>query len=209
LVDTIFELRDYTLHPGRREVLIALFEREFVESQEAVGCHVLGTFRDLHRPNHFVWLRGFADMDARRQALEAFYGGPVWAAHRDAANATMIDSDDVLLLRRAGKKPVLLPSHPSRDAPSSGNSVVDVSIFAVDDQGEGEFARVAERADGLVATFATERSPNNFPRLPVRSDNVFVMMRNLRRGGNVQDALGLPKPIRRMRLEPTARSRLR
>ena len=35
----------------------------------------------------------------RREALTAFYGGPVWAEHRDAANATMVDSDDVLLLR--------------------------------------------------------------------------------------------------------------
>jgi quinol monooxygenase YgiN len=209
LVDTIFELRDYTLHPGRREALIALFEREFVESQEAVGCHVLGTFRDLDRPDRFVWLRGFADMDARRQALEAFYGGPVWAAHRDAANATMIDSDDVLLLHGAGKRPVLLPTHPDRDRPNPGNSVVDVSIFALGDQGEGEFARVAERADGLLAAFATERSRNNFPRLPIRSDNVFVMMRKLSCGGNGQDALGLPNPIRRIRVEPTLRSRLR
>jgi quinol monooxygenase YgiN len=209
LIDTIFELRDYTLHPGRREALIALFEREFVESQEAVGCHVLGTFRDRDRPDHFVWLRGFADMDARRRALEAFYGGPVWAAHRDAANATMLDSDDVLLLHGAGKTPVLLPSHPDRDAPIPRDSVADVSIFALGDKGEGEFARVAERADGLVATFATERSANNFPRLPVRSDNVFVMVQKLSCGENVQDALGLPKPIRRMRLQPTSRSRLR
>jgi quinol monooxygenase YgiN len=209
LVDTIFELRDYTLHPGRREALIALFEREFVESQEAVGCHVLATFRDLDRPDHFVWLRGFADMDARGRALEAFYGGPVWAAHRDAANATMLDSDDVLLLHGAGKTPVLLPSHPDRAAPIPADSVADVSIFALGDKGEGEFARRAERADGLLATFATERSANNFPRLPVRSDNVFVMMRKLRCGENMQDAFGLPNPIRRMRLQPTSRSRLR
>jgi hypothetical protein len=209
LVATIFELRDYTLHPGRRDPLIALFEREFVEAQEAVGCRVLATFRDLDRADHFVWLRGFAGMDARLQALEAFYGGPVWAAHRDVANATMIDSDEVLLLHGAGKTPVLLPSHPDRDAPIPRNSVVDVGIFALGDADENEFARLAARADGLVATFATERSANNFPRLPVRSDIVFVMMRKLRRGENRRDALGLSNPIRRMRLEPTARSRLR
>ena len=49
----------------------------------------------------FVWLRGFDGMEARKDALTAFYDGPVWAAHRDAANATMIDSDDVLLLKPA------------------------------------------------------------------------------------------------------------
>ena len=97
----IVELRQYTLHPQQREVLIDLFDREFVETQEAQGMRVLGQFRDLDRPDQFVWLRGFADMPARHRALEGFYGGPVWAAHRHAANATMIDSDNVHLLRPA------------------------------------------------------------------------------------------------------------
>ena len=97
----IVELRQYTLHPQQREVLIDLFDREFVETQEALGMRVLGQFRDLDRPDQFVWLRGFADMPARQRALEGFYGGPVWAAHRHAANATMIDSDNVHLLRSA------------------------------------------------------------------------------------------------------------
>ena len=36
----IIELRQYTVHPGRRDELIELFEREFVESQEALDAHV-------------------------------------------------------------------------------------------------------------------------------------------------------------------------
>src|SRR5512134_4161876 len=95
----IVELRQYTLHPGRRDDLIELFDREFVETQEAVGIQVIGQFRNIDDPDQFVWLRGFNDMAARAQALAAFYGGPIWKAHRDAANATMIDSDNVLLLR--------------------------------------------------------------------------------------------------------------
>ena len=95
----VVELRRYTLHSGAREALIDLFDRELVETQEAVGLYVLGQFRDLDDPDSFVWLRGFRDMRARARGLEDFYGGPVWRKHRDAANATMIDSDDVLLLR--------------------------------------------------------------------------------------------------------------
>src|SRR5437868_9734879 len=97
----IVELRQYKLHPGKRDVLIDLFDREFVESQEALGMKVIGQFRDLDNPNRFVWLRGFRDMPSRAQLLKDFYGGPVWKAHREAANATMIDSDNVLLLRPA------------------------------------------------------------------------------------------------------------
>jgi hypothetical protein len=62
---SIVESRRYALHPGTRETLIDLFEREFVETQEAVGNFVLGTFRDVDDPDSFVWLRGFAAMRAR------------------------------------------------------------------------------------------------------------------------------------------------
>ncbi|HUG85020.1 MAG TPA: hypothetical protein VMM13_10670, partial [Euzebya sp.] len=95
---------------------IELFDREFVEAQELTGMTVIGQFRDVDRPDHFVWLRGFHDMDHRRRALAAFYGGPCWACHRDAANATMVDSDDVLLLRPVGPdRGLVLPAVRMRD----------------------------------------------------------------------------------------------
>ena len=58
----VVELRQYTLHPGKRDVLIDLFDREFIEPQEALGIKVIGQFRDIDRPDQFVWLRGFRDM---------------------------------------------------------------------------------------------------------------------------------------------------
>ena len=78
----IVELRQYTLHAGQTDLLIDLFEREFIESQEALGISVIGQFRDHDDPNRLVWLRGFPSMAARGAALAAFYGGPVWQAHR-------------------------------------------------------------------------------------------------------------------------------
>ncbi|WP_020422139.1 putative quinol monooxygenase [Amycolatopsis sp. ATCC 39116] len=95
----LFELRQYTLHPGRRDELVALFDREFVESQAEVGMRVYGQFRDLDDPDRFVWIRGFPDASRRAESLAAFYERhPAWLKHREAANATMADSDDVLLL---------------------------------------------------------------------------------------------------------------
>src|SRR5215470_8449078 len=98
---SVVELRRYRLHPGARDTLIDLFDREFVETQEAVGMALIGQFRDLDDADSFVWLRGFPDMPSRAEALGAFYGGPVWARHREEANRTMINSDNVLLLRPA------------------------------------------------------------------------------------------------------------
>ena len=94
-MNDVVELRQYTLHPGQRDVLIKLFDREFVESQEAEGMAIVGQFRDLDDPDRFVWLRGFPSMPARAQSLSDFYGGPDWKAHSAEANATMIDSDNV------------------------------------------------------------------------------------------------------------------
>src|ERR1700748_3685559 len=85
LATTVFELRNYTLHAGRRDELITLFEREFIQAQQDAGIVLPGLFTDMDRPDRFVWLRGFTDMAARPEALSRFYGGPVWQQHRDAA----------------------------------------------------------------------------------------------------------------------------
>lgn len=177
---SVIELRQYTLHPGRRDDLIALFEREFVEPQEALGIAVLGTFRDLDAPDRFVWLRGFADMPSRGDALGAFYGGPAWQAHRQQANATMVDSDDVRLLRPLGGGHDLLaalqPRRPVDAAPVDGG-VFTITVCPLRAPADDALVRAfdrcvhAERAgvDGeLLACWVTEPAANNFPRLPVR-----------------------------------------
>ncbi|WOI45835.1 NIPSNAP family protein [Acidovorax sp. BLS4] len=128
---TIVEFRQYTLHPGQRAVLTDLFDREFIETQEREGMRVIGQFVDLDRPDLFVWLRGFIDMPARRRALTAFYGGPVWEAHRNAANATMVDSGNVLLLHPAwpGAAADLPTSRAAPDAIDFASGLVDATVF--------------------------------------------------------------------------------
>ena len=166
----ILELRQYTLVPGKRDTLIALFEREFLENQETHGLRVIGQFRDLDDPDRFVWLRGFPNMESRKAALETFYDGPVWRAHRDAANATMIDSDNVLLLRPALADSLfhLAPERPSTIEMS--DRVVIAIVYYVP---PGESPEIQSKAE--IARFVTEPSENTFPRLPVRTgENVFV-----------------------------------
>jgi NIPSNAP protein len=182
----VVELRQYTLHPGQREVLIELFDREFVESQEALGMDVIGQFRDLNNPNRFVWLRGFRDMPSRARALEDFYGGPVWKAHREAANATMIDSNNVLLLRpaRPGSKFQVRNGRPRVGAKDNDKSLIVATIYYFDSPVTDDFLAffedtlkptLTDAGASILAYFVTEHSQNNFPRLPVREgENIFV-----------------------------------
>jgi len=40
----VVELRYYALRPGKRETLIALFDHEFIETQEEVGIQLIAQF---------------------------------------------------------------------------------------------------------------------------------------------------------------------
>jgi quinol monooxygenase YgiN len=222
-VTEVIELRQYTLHPGQRDVLIELFDREFIETQEAEGMRIIGQFRNLDDPDTFVWLRGFTDMPARQAALQAFYTGPAWRAHRDAANATMIDSANVLLLRPAGIGFALDPT--VRDVPAS--SVVVATIYSlespVDQEFLGPFTQdvvpvLAATGASPLALLSTEYAENNFPGLPVRTgENVFVWFASFpdieayRKHAQLLDETGLSLPAKRERLllSPTDRSLLR
>ena len=142
----VTELRRYTLHAGRRDELIELFEREFVETQETVGIQVIGQFYDLDDPNQFVWLRGFNDMSAREQSLHAFYSGPIWKAYRDAANATMIDSDNVLLLRLVHPTSGFSLKNGSRP-PQSSHTVQDAVRIGIDTFVNDHFGKSGRHGD--------------------------------------------------------------
>jgi hypothetical protein len=232
----IVELRQYTLHPGQRDTLIELFDREFVESQEALGMKLIGQFRDLDNPDRFVWLRGFPDMDSRAAALNAFYSGPVWRGHREAANATMIDSGNVFLLR-APDASAAFPRQPSRSAPEAGPAgliVANIYHLHGDPRGAARFfaAELAPRLRSggisVLAWFMPESTTNNFPALPVReNERVLVWFSRFdsaeahrqqmaafarsRAWADVATRLDvlLTRPPEVLRLVPTGRSELR
>ena len=185
----IVELRQYTTHPGKRDVLIDMFDTDFVGPQEDTGINVIGQFRNLDDPNKFVWLRGFPDMTSRAASLTAFYTGPIWRARRSAANATIIDNDNVLLLRpvRATSGFVIdRDDRPPAGTVGVGTGLVLATIYHIDPtaQKERDFvhffeqtvAPILESAGApVIGTFIPERSNNTFPGLPVREgEHVFV-----------------------------------
>jgi quinol monooxygenase YgiN len=214
----IVELRQYRLHPGARDTLVRIFDEHFVESQERCGMRVIGQFRDLDDPDRFVWLRGFPDMEARTRALEAFYGGPVWKEHSSAANATMVDHTDVLLLKPVGGTAGFRFNPRVRPGPDSPDTRGGIVVATIDHlSGPAASDAVAARSDaseaGVLARLVTEPARNPFVRLPVREDaNVIVTFSSYATADAYQ-----PSPIRspgahrreHLRLEPTRRSFLR
>lgn len=237
--DAVIELRRYILKPGRRDELIELFERELIEPQEAVGMHVIGQFRELDEPDRYTWVRGFPGHAARVEALQGFYGGPTWKRHRDAANATMIDSDDVRLLKPARPRSALPTAQRERapvgaSADADADAVVCIGVCELDapaqagflERFERDFAPLLEPAGlSLLGVYVSDDTANGFPRLPVREGEPALVWfcgcadaqapRRLAETPQwraaVADALraGLRRAPQLLRLAPTARSELR
>jgi hypothetical protein len=183
----VVELRQYTLHPGHRDGFVELFDSTFADALDETGMTVIGQFRDLDRPNRFVWIRGFQNMDARAKELGAFYDGDLWHRHRDEANRSIDDSDNVLLLQPASAA-LRFQGVPARPAAGAGYATPDgliiVTLFYASSVSLAEFGKLFEstlrahyEAAGAqtLAGFVTSAEPNNFPRLPIRTgEHVYV-----------------------------------
>lgn len=237
--DAVIELRQYRMQPGRRDDLIELFENEFIESQEAVGMHVIGQFRDLDHEDRYTWVRGFPNQALRTASLGAFYFGPTWKRHRDAANATLLDNDDVLMLKPAWPGAEFAAAARAREPRGSRalpDAVVTIGICALNAPAQDGFAELfrqrfapllSEHGARLHGVYVTDASPNGFARLPVREgESVLVwfaghagadadvaarVQADPRWRALLTDALldDLKQAPQWLRLSPTARSELR
>jgi hypothetical protein len=231
---TVLELRQYKIVPGRRDDMIALFDRYFVESQEALGMRIVGQFRDLDDKDRFTWLRAFPDMAARERQLNAFYFGPVWQAHRGEANPLLFDNDNVLLLKPVSAELAFAPPQGPRPAVANSGGLIGATIhYLWKDPAEGFSAFFAERmapelaAAGVpvLGAYVAENSENTFPRLPVRQhEKVFVWFTRIAHAESASVAPSWPawrdgvaaaladyeeRPPQVLRLAPSPRSMLR
>lgn len=153
----ILEIRNYTLPPGMREHFIDYFEANFITAQAAVNMFVLGQFRLLGEPDHFVWMRAYENMETRLSGLKSFYDGPIWKQHRARTNSMIVDSDNVHLLRPLAGNPDLTNG---QTAQSIAAALADASIsqhtglIAVD-----FYDALPGQREALIAAFQKEILP--------------------------------------------------
>ena len=185
----VVELRQYTLRPGQRDVLIDLFDREFIESQEADGMAIVGQFRDLDDPDRFTWIRGFASMPCRargagqllrRSGLEGAQRRSQRHDDRQRQRAAAAARDRAVGLPGPGGR---APPGRSRPAPPSR---ILVTLYYRDRPFDRAFADFFDRQarPALIqagatplACLQTEPAENTFPALPVRTgENVFAWL---------------------------------
>jgi hypothetical protein len=129
-------------------------------------------------------------MAGRARSLGAFYGGPTWKAHAREANATMLDSANVLLLRpsRPGSAFSLDDRHRLSPGTAGGPParLVIATLYYFDRAPSDDIIGELERdiaslwttsGATILGRLVTETSANTFPALPVREgEHVFVVV---------------------------------
>lgn len=190
----VLEIRNYLLQPDMREHFIDYFEANFITTLEAENMHVLGQFRLIGQPDHYVWMRAYENMQTRGDSLHAFYDGPVWKQHRSRTNGMLIDSDNVHLLRPLDDLADLTCGQNSRTvaaaladasiSPETGLIGVDIYQAQADQRDD-----LIRHFDAQVAPayrdlgiqirgrFVAEMSTNTFPRHPAfQNEHEFVII---------------------------------
>jgi hypothetical protein len=225
----VVELRRYTVAPGQRARFATWFDAYFPEAFEQLGAMVFGQFLERGNADHFLWLRGYHDINARPIVNSAFYYGPLWKEHRTKVNAILPDSDNVLLLQPLpGQGIPVLPAMDPVDEPRGASGIVVAQLLPVvagrETEVAADFARY--RIDGVRPTgvLATLDVPNNFPQLPVREDGPWLVWLGIARdeealghlqaamaavGRELADGGGLRGAPETIVMDPTTRSRLR
>lgn len=173
----VLELRNYLLKPNTIENFRKLFNDRFVEPMKELEGFTVGQFRTNDDPDRFVWMRGFTDMKSRFNFLNAFYlSNPVWKKYRGDANAMIVNSDNVYLLRplEINKLKVNKAQHQFENK----NAVVVVDFYVCNSTlgktialFETDFIPFLKSLKvNDVTLWVSEMSENDFPRLPVFQD---------------------------------------
>jgi hypothetical protein len=231
----VIEFRRYVTSDGELAHFAKYFDAYFPEAFEQLGAMVFGQFTERARPNHFTWLRGFHDINARPIVNAAFYYGPLWKEHRIKVNAILPDSDNVMLLRplHPDHGIIVLPAVDPVSEEHGAQGIVVAQIFAVKKGSEEAFAKQAEaafaayRVNGVhpAGVLVSLDVPNNFPQLPIRTDGPFLIWLGVVRDNAALDRQLAPRLAaaeqslvaggllrdtpERVVMDPTPRSRLR
>ena len=75
-----FELRQYTIKPGKMDEFVKLMENEIIPFQVAQGMIINGMFRGEQDETKFVWIRRFESESEREELYKKVYQSDYWKA---------------------------------------------------------------------------------------------------------------------------------
>ena len=95
----IFELRQYTIRPGKQAQWVDFMEQVIIPFQASKGMVILGSFVDESDESVYIWVRRFRD-DAEREAqYEAVYQSDHWKNEIGPKIPEMMDREGIVVRR--------------------------------------------------------------------------------------------------------------
>jgi len=95
----IFEVRVYTITPGKLDTFVRWMERAD-KFQDSVGMRILGHFT-VPEQNKYVWIRMYPDETTRQQRFKAVYESAEWKTKFTDAREAGFEGSEVFLTRPA------------------------------------------------------------------------------------------------------------
>lgn len=99
LVIKSIELRNYTLLEGMRDKFSAYMDRMIIPKQGELGGYLMNAFSLNNANDHYVWIRGFENMQTRSKFMKDFYYSDYWKQTAAECNSMLVDAYDVHLLK--------------------------------------------------------------------------------------------------------------
>ena len=94
-----YELRQYTVRPGKMEEWLRLMEEEIIPFQVSKGAVICGSFRGDGDDSVYVWLRRFENEAERERLYDAVYESDHWKNDIAPQLPALLDRDAMIITR--------------------------------------------------------------------------------------------------------------
>lgn len=94
-----YELRQYTVRPGKMQAWLEMMEGEIIPFQISKGAVICGSFRGEQDESVYVWLRRFESEAQREQLYEAIYESDYWKNDIAPRLPDLLDREKMIVTR--------------------------------------------------------------------------------------------------------------
>lgn len=94
-----FELRQYTIRPGKMEEWLTFMENDIIPFQVSKGAVICGSFRGEEDQSVYVWIRRFESEAERERLYKDVYESDYWKNEVAPRVTELIDREKIHVQR--------------------------------------------------------------------------------------------------------------
>jgi hypothetical protein len=94
-----FELRQYSIRPGKKDEWVRMMEDEIIPFQQSQGMVIVGSFTGEEDESVYVWVRRFDSEEERERLYEAVYQSDHWKNDIGPRIPDLMDRDKINVQR--------------------------------------------------------------------------------------------------------------